>query len=157
MSPITVWLLSDGAPGHLSQSRGIVDALATRRAVAITTIELKVRSTLWKRIGRIALPRIRDWLKLLELEHQATSFMAYSPPLARKDWLARWQFMESTGARCWPLAAGVYGVVAVKRQRGLRLITPRWAPAKPARAMLVAGGNDRNPLTRSSDNETLHD
>ena len=57
---ITVWLLSDGAPGHLSQSRGIVDALATRRAVAITTIELKVRSTLWKRIGRIALPRIRD-------------------------------------------------------------------------------------------------
>ncbi len=59
-APITVWLLSDGAPGHLSQSRGIVDALATRRAVAITTIELKVRSTLWKRIGRIALPRIRD-------------------------------------------------------------------------------------------------
>ncbi|MDC7708017.1 class I SAM-dependent methyltransferase [Vogesella indigofera] len=105
----------------------------------------------------VSLPRIRDWLKLLELEHEATSFMAYSPPLARKDWLVRWQFMESTGARCWPLAAGVYGVVAVKRQRGMRLITPRWAPAKPARAMLVAGGNDRNPLTRTSDNETLHD
>jgi peptidoglycan/xylan/chitin deacetylase (PgdA/CDA1 family) len=26
-APVTVWLLSDGAPGHLSQSRGIVDAL----------------------------------------------------------------------------------------------------------------------------------
>ena len=30
-APLSVWLLSDGAPGHLSQSRGIVDALATRR------------------------------------------------------------------------------------------------------------------------------
>ena len=59
-APIAVWLLSDGAPGHLSQSRGIVDALATRRAVEITTIELKVRSPLWKRLGRLALPRIRD-------------------------------------------------------------------------------------------------
>ena len=27
--PLSVWLLSDDAPGHLSQSRGIVDALAT--------------------------------------------------------------------------------------------------------------------------------
>ncbi len=60
VSPITVWLLSDGAPGHLSQSRGIVDALATRRAVQVTTIEMKVRSTLLKRLGRLALPHIRD-------------------------------------------------------------------------------------------------
>lgn len=59
-APIAVWLLSDGAPGHLSQSRGIVDALATRRAVEVSTIELKVRSTLWKRLGRLALPHIRD-------------------------------------------------------------------------------------------------
>ena len=57
---VTVWLLSDGAPGHLSQSQGIVDALATRRRVEVTTVELKVRSTLWKRLGRLALPRIRD-------------------------------------------------------------------------------------------------
>jgi hypothetical protein len=59
-APIAVWLLSDGTPGHLSQSRGIVDALATRRAVEATTVDLKVRSTLWKRLGRLALPRIRD-------------------------------------------------------------------------------------------------
>jgi mitochondrial fission protein ELM1 len=60
VSAITVWLLSDGAPGHLSQSRGIVDALATRRAVEVITVDLKVRSTLWKRLGRLALPHIRD-------------------------------------------------------------------------------------------------
>lgn len=66
MKPLTVWLLSDGAPGHLSQSRGIVDALATRRTVELTTVDLTVRSTLWKRLGRLALPRIRDaaaWLQ----------------------------------------------------------------------------------------------
>ena len=63
--PLSVWLLSDGAPGHLSQSRGIVDALATRRKVKLTTIDLKLRSSLWKRLGRLYLPRIRDtagWL-----------------------------------------------------------------------------------------------
>lgn len=66
MKPLTVWLLSDGAPGHLSQSRGIVDALATRREVEVVTVDLKVRSTLWKRLGRLALPHIRDaagWLQ----------------------------------------------------------------------------------------------
>ena len=64
-APLSVWLLSDGAPGHLSQSRGIVDALATRRKVKLTTIDLKLRSSLWKRLGRLYLPRIRDtagWL-----------------------------------------------------------------------------------------------
>lgn len=62
---LKVWLLSDGAPGHLSQSRGIVDALATRAELAVDTVELKVRSTLWKRLGRLCLPRIRrsaSWL-----------------------------------------------------------------------------------------------
>lgn len=66
VKPLTVWLLSDGAPGHLSQSRGIVDALATRREVEVVTVDLKVRSTLWKRLGRLALPHIRDaagWLQ----------------------------------------------------------------------------------------------
>ena len=63
--PLSVWLLSDGAPGHLSQSRGIVDALATRREVKLTTIDIKLRSKVWKRLGRLCLPRIRDtagWL-----------------------------------------------------------------------------------------------
>lgn len=105
----------------------------------------------------VSLPRLRDWLKLLDLEHDATAFMAYSPPLSRKEWLTRWRFMESAGARCWPMGAGVYGIEAVKRQRGMRLITPRWKRSKPARAMLAAGGNERNPLSRTTDNEILHD
>ena len=79
MRPLAIWLLSDGAPGHLSQSRGIVDALANRCAVESTTIELKVRSVLWKRLGRLALPRIRDaagWFRRI---------YGIAPPLGRPD------------------------------------------------------------------------
>lgn len=65
MSAVKVWILSDGAPGHLSQSRGIVDALATRCDVQVTTIMLRVRSSVWKRLGRLLLPVISNqqaWL-----------------------------------------------------------------------------------------------
>lgn len=65
MSAVKVWVLSDGAPGHLSQSRGIVDALATRCDVQVTTLTLRVRSSVWKRLGRLLLPVIsnqRVWL-----------------------------------------------------------------------------------------------
>lgn len=65
MSVVKVWVLSDGAPGHLSQSRGIVDALATRCDVQVTTITLRVRSSVWKRLGRLFLPVISNqqaWL-----------------------------------------------------------------------------------------------
>ena len=65
MSAVKVWVLSDGAPGHLSQSRGIVDALATRCDVQVTTIMLRVRSSVWKRLGRLLLPVISNqqaWL-----------------------------------------------------------------------------------------------
>ena len=65
MSALPVWVLSDGAPGHLSQSQGIVDALASQVAVQVTQIDLRVRSGFWKRLGRLLLPWIRhesSWL-----------------------------------------------------------------------------------------------
>lgn len=72
MSGLNVWLLSDGAPGHLSQSRGITDALQTRLPLSVATVDLRVRSSFWKRLGRFFLPRIRDtraWLeRVYELE-----------------------------------------------------------------------------------------
>lgn len=60
-----LWLLSDGAPGHWSQSQGIADALAATEPVDIQRIDLTVRSTFWKRLGRLSLPWIRSsrwWL-----------------------------------------------------------------------------------------------
>lgn len=65
MNAPVVWLLSDGAPGHLSQSRGIVDALQSVTPARTVIVPLKVRSSAWKRLGRFCLPWIRDpdfWL-----------------------------------------------------------------------------------------------
>lgn len=74
---VQVWLLSDGAPGHLSQSQGVVDALASRKNVSVTTVNLRVRSTFWKRLGRFLLPWVRDsqaWLaRVYDIEVPAGS------------------------------------------------------------------------------------
>jgi mitochondrial fission protein ELM1 len=62
---LKLWLLTDGAPGHWSQSQGIADALAQVHEVEILRVMLKVRSSLWKRLGRLCLPWIRNpafWL-----------------------------------------------------------------------------------------------
>lgn len=96
----------------------------------------------------VSLLRVKDWLQLLQLEAIDCQFMAYSPPFSRHDWLARCSFMEQAGSYCWPQLAGLYAIVAVKRQRGMRLILPRWQRARPARA-LVAAGNERQTLNRT--------
>jgi hypothetical protein len=74
--------------------------------------------------------------------------MAYAPPLSQQGWLERFGFLERAGDKWWPLAAGVYGIEAVKRQRGMRLITPAWKTAKPAKGLVVAAGNERHPHAR---------
>ncbi|MDF0606397.1 methyltransferase domain-containing protein [Neisseriaceae bacterium TC5R-5] len=91
----------------------------------------------------LSLVRIKDWLTLLELEPCTVSFMAYAPPFLRGDWVERFGFMEKVGDRWWPLAAGVYGIEAVKRQRGMRLIMPQWAPAKASAGLAVTAGSER--------------
>lgn len=101
----------------------------------------------------VSLPRVKDWLQLLQLEATSCQFMAYSPPFARRDWLARCGFLEQAGSYCWPQLAAVYAIVAVKRQRGMRLILPRWQRARPARA-LVAAGNERHLLNRTQGDKT---
>jgi SAM-dependent methyltransferase len=98
----------------------------------------------------LPLARIKDWLALLDLEPDGGGFMGYAPPFDRADWLYGWRFMEFAGDRWWPLAAGVYGIEAVKRQRGMRLITPKWRPSKAG--LMVAGGKDHHqPVSKQSD------
>ncbi len=63
---LVIWGLSDGAPGHWSQSQGIADALAAEQAVKIERIDLGIRSSFWRRLGRVLLPWIRQpawWLR----------------------------------------------------------------------------------------------
>ncbi len=59
----TCWLLSDGAPGHLSQSRGLTDAIARFMPLRVVVIEVQVRRRLLKSAGRMLLRFGHvDWL-----------------------------------------------------------------------------------------------
>ncbi len=66
--------------------------------------------------------RLRDWLRLLSFEVEEGRFGCYRPPLASEPWLARFEWMERTADRWWPVLGAVYMLVAVKRVRGMRLV-----------------------------------
>lgn len=104
-----------------------------------------------------SLPRIKDWLQLMGLEPDTGAFMGYAPPFASAEWIERFSFLEAAGDRWWPLAAGIYGISAVKRTRGIRLITPKWSANKQAKGFAVAGGNDQQHVARNTHTETEDD
>ncbi|RZT97817.1 methyltransferase family protein [Rivibacter subsaxonicus] len=106
----------------------------------------------------IAHRRLRDWLRLLSFEVESGGFGCYRPALRSQKWLDRWRWIEPAGDRWWPVFGAVYAVVAVKRVRGMRLISPAWkrAPA-PRSAPAVAThrhhaqqGNDLNRITEET-------
>jgi SAM-dependent methyltransferase len=70
----------------------------------------------------IALPRIKDWLKLLSFEVNRGRFGCYLPWVRSDRWLQRWRFMDHAGDRWWPVLGSIYMVTAVKRVRGMRLV-----------------------------------
>lgn len=74
----------------------------------------------------ISLPRLKDWLKLLNMEVNRGHFGCYAPPCMTEKWLSRFAFMEKAGGRWWPFLGAVYMVQAIKRVRGMRLIGPAW-------------------------------
>lgn len=75
----------------------------------------------------ISVPRLRDWLKLLNMEVNRGHFGCYAPPCQSEQWLQRFAFMEKTGDRWWPYLGAVYIVQAIKRVKGMRLIGPAWS------------------------------
>jgi len=85
----------------------------------------------------INLPRLKDWLALLEFEVAAGKMCCYAPPITQEKWLSKFQFMEAAGDRWWPIAGGVYFVQAVKRVRGMRLIMPKWKERRAAQRQLA--------------------
>ncbi len=74
----------------------------------------------------ISLLRLKDWLKLLNMEVDRAHFGCYAPPFDNQTWLSRFQFMENAGLRWWPYLGAVYVVQAVKRVKGMHLIGPAW-------------------------------
>lgn len=84
--------------------------------------------------------RLRDWLRLLDLEVEAGCFGCYRPMVRSERTWQRLQWMEHAGDRWWPVLGAVYLVVAVKRTRGMRLVgkvrRTRVAPARQTAAVV---------------------
>ena len=78
---------------------------------------------LWpRRAEMIGFRRLRDWLRLLSFEVEAARFGCFGPRVDTLAWQQRWSFIEPVGQRWWPVLGAVYGLTAVKRVRGMRLV-----------------------------------
>jgi SAM-dependent methyltransferase len=75
----------------------------------------------------ISMPRMKDWLKLLNLGVSRSHFGCYAPPCRSARWLQRFEFMERAGQRGWPYLGAVYMVHAIKRVKGGTIIGPAWS------------------------------
>jgi SAM-dependent methyltransferase len=109
-------------------------------------------------IGELFLPdagdfigyrRLRDWLRLLGFEVEASSFGCWRPAFASEKWLQRFAWMDPVGAHSWPIFGAVYFIVAVKRVRGAKLIGAAWKKPKPIAAAPV-------PLAHRSQRPKAH-
>jgi len=94
----------------------------------------------------IPVPRLHDWLQLLDMDTRGGRYTAYAPPLRHPAARDRWAFMEKAGDRWWPMAGGVYMLQAVKRVRGLRLLQPQAGRRAVAKPVLVATGRSQRHL-----------
>ncbi len=100
------------------------------------------------REGRfIALPRVKDWLKLLSFEFARGRFGCYAPSARTAAWLHRWRFMERAGDRWWPVFGAVYLLTAVKRVRGMRLVGTVWKHNEERARRLTPVATTRVALT----------
>lgn len=88
----------------------------------------------------ISMPRIKDWMKLLDLGVNRGHFGCYAPPFKKEKWLTRFSFMEKAGEHWWPYLGAVYMLQAIKRVKGMRLIGPAFSrqPAKMPKAVPAA-------------------
>ena len=86
----------------------------------------------------IHLMRLKDWLALLGFEPAGGAMGCYVPPCRSQKWLDRFNFMESAGDRWWPFSGAVTFLHAIKRVRGMRVITPRWAQQARSEQLVTA-------------------
>ena len=105
----------------------------------------------------IAWRRLRDWLRLLGFEVESSQFGCYRPAVDSDKWLERTAWMDRLGERWWPIFGAAYFLVAVKRVRGMRLISPAWKGRKVvATAPVSIAGKQANTLTNKENELELH-
>jgi SAM-dependent methyltransferase len=88
--------------------------------------------------------RLRDWLRLLGFDVEVGHFGCYRPAFTSEKWLRRFDWMDSAGGRWWPILGAVYFLVAVKRVRGMTLLSPGWKPSLGLIASPVSVTNSTN-------------
>ncbi|MDH5480762.1 MAG: class I SAM-dependent methyltransferase [Nitrosomonas sp.] len=98
----------------------------------------------------IALPRVKDWLKLLNFEMAGGRLYCYIPPFKQEKWRQRFKFMEAAGDRWWPISGGVYFLHAIKHKHGMHIIKPAWKNS-------LAGKKKMAPATQKSNEKIISD
>jgi SAM-dependent methyltransferase len=86
----------------------------------------------------VSLLRVKDWLALLGFDVNAGRLVGYAPPFDNPNVRRRFGFMEPAGDRWWAVGGAVYMLQAIKRVRGMRLLTPAWQEQKEAREKSLA-------------------
>ena len=86
----------------------------------------------------LSLLRVKDWLALLGFDVSAGRLIAYAPPFDSEKLRRRFGFMEPAGDRWWAVGGAVYMLQAIKRVRGMRLITPAWLERSAREKALIA-------------------
>ena len=94
----------------------------------------------------IRLPRVKDWLSLLNFRIRTSAMGAYIPPAKQRQWQKRFLRLESAGDRWWPGLGAIYFLEATKQVYGMRLtgLLERngLRQARPSRLKLVTGKHE---------------
>ncbi|MEQ8289183.1 MAG: class I SAM-dependent methyltransferase [Gammaproteobacteria bacterium] len=97
----------------------------------------------------ISIPRMKDWLSLLDFEIRQTYYGFYAPPLRSTKWLQWFKPMERLGRFCWPFLGGLYVIVAKKRVVPLNPIKMQWQSKRQLIGSGMAEPTARNPVQRN--------
>jgi SAM-dependent methyltransferase len=104
----------------------------------------------------ISMPRLKDWLKLLNLGVNRGYFGCYAPPCTTQKWLNRYSFMEHAGDRWWPYLGAVYMLQAVKRIKGMRLVGPALTKQKAPATQGVPAANKTRTIHHEENEMTTN-
>jgi SAM-dependent methyltransferase len=100
--------------------------------------------------------RLRDWLRLLGFEVEVGRFGCYRPAFSSEKWLQRFEWMDRAGARWWPILGSVYFLVAIKRVRGMTLLSPAWKASRAlANAPVSVANSSTLTMVRAKNDEKV--
>ena len=93
--------------------------------------------------------RLRDWLRLLDLEVESVSFGCFRPAMRSARWLDRTGWMDRIGPYGWSVLGAGYVVVATKRVLGMRLLEPAWRTARAPRGAVSVARREHAQMVRA--------